>query len=62
MKGYFSPDRFTGRVKDSAVHEIALNPDAFTGKTDEEILATVAHEMVNGWPRRTRDAVAPLLS
>jgi hypothetical protein len=24
-KGYFSPERFTGRIEDSAVHELALN-------------------------------------
>jgi len=34
-KGYFSPERFTGRIEDAAVHELALNPDAFTGRTDE---------------------------
>jgi predicted SprT family Zn-dependent metalloprotease len=49
-KGYFSPDRFTGRVKQkTTAHELALNPDQFTGCTDEEILSTLAHEMAHVW-------------
>jgi predicted SprT family Zn-dependent metalloprotease len=48
-KGYFSPERFTGRTADTAVHELALNPDTFTGRTDEEILSTLAHEMAHVW-------------
>ncbi len=49
MGGYFSPDRFTGRIQDAAAHELALNPDTFTGRTDEEILAILVHEMVHVW-------------
>jgi predicted SprT family Zn-dependent metalloprotease len=49
-KGYFSPERFSGRLHDKmAVHELALNPDCFTGRTDEEILSTLVHEMVHVW-------------
>jgi hypothetical protein len=48
-RGYFAPDRFTGRIEDSAAHELAMNPDTFTGRTDEEILSTLAHEMVHVW-------------
>jgi predicted SprT family Zn-dependent metalloprotease len=48
-KGYFSPERFTGRIEDAAAHELALNPDSFTGRTDEEILSTLAHEMAHVW-------------
>jgi len=48
-RGYFSPERFTGRLEDTAVHELAMNPDCFTGRTDEEILSTLAHEMVHVW-------------
>jgi hypothetical protein len=49
-KGYFSPERFSGRLNDKiAVHELALNPDCFTGRTDEEILSTLAHEMTHVW-------------
>lgn len=48
-KGYFSPERFTGRVGDSAAHELALNPDEFTGRSDELILSTLVHEMVHVW-------------
>ena len=50
MRGYFSPERFQGRVvKESVAHELALNPDAFTDRTDEEILSTLVHEMVHVW-------------
>lgn len=48
-KGYFAPERFTGRIEDAAVHELAMNPDTFTGRTDEEILSTLAHEMAHVW-------------
>jgi hypothetical protein len=49
-KGYFSPDRFTGRIQaKQTAHELALNPDQFTGCTDEEILSTLAHEMAHVW-------------
>jgi hypothetical protein len=48
-KGYFSPERFSGRVDKAAVHELALNPDNFTGRTDEMILSTLVHEMAHVW-------------
>jgi predicted SprT family Zn-dependent metalloprotease len=48
-RGYFSPERFTGRTEETTVHELALNPDTFTGRTDEEILSTLAHEMAHVW-------------
>ncbi len=59
--GYFSANRFQrrGRLQEN-IHEVALNPDAFTGCADEEILSTLAHDMVPtwqqeyGWPGRGR--------
>src|SRR5215211_8110056 len=48
-RGYFSPERFSGRIDETAVHELALNPDNFTGRTDEQILSTLAHEMAHVW-------------
>jgi len=48
-QGYFSPERFTGRVEPAAAHELALNPDGFTGRTDERILSTLVHEMAHVW-------------
>jgi len=48
-RGYFAPERFTGRTEAAAAHELALNPDLFTGRTDEEILSTLAHEMAHVW-------------
>ena len=48
--GYFSARRFQsrGQVR-MLVHEVALNPDGFTGNTDEKILSTLVHEMVHVW-------------
>ncbi|TCU21822.1 SprT-like family protein [Rhizobium azibense] len=46
--GYFAGARFRnedGRVAD----EIALNPATFAGRTVEDILSTLAHEMVHLW-------------
>jgi hypothetical protein len=40
-KGYFAPERFTGRVEKITAHELALNPDVFTGRSDELILSTL---------------------
>jgi hypothetical protein len=48
-RGYFSPDRFKGRNEDTAVHELAMNPACFTGRSDEEILSALAHEMAHVW-------------
>ena len=48
-RGYFSPERFRGRVKEAIAHAFALNPDGFTDRTDEEILSTLVHEMVHVW-------------
>jgi predicted SprT family Zn-dependent metalloprotease len=48
-RGYFAPERFRGRIEDAAAHELAMNPDSFTGRTDEEILSTLAHEMAHVW-------------
>jgi len=48
--GYFADRRFRGRGKIRArIHEVALNPDGFVGKSDEEILSTLVHEMVHVW-------------
>jgi hypothetical protein len=50
--GYFSPDRFTGRLDVLGRHELALNPDAFIGRTDEQITSTLVHEMVHVWQQQ----------
>ena len=47
--GYFSPERFNGRIDKTAVHELALNPDGFAGRTDAMILSTLVHEMGHVW-------------
>jgi predicted SprT family Zn-dependent metalloprotease len=49
-RGYFSAKRFQRRDSGREhVHEVALNPDCFNGRSDEEILSTLAHEMVHVW-------------
>ena len=47
-RGYFSAERFAGRSSRETAHELALNPDHF-GRTDEEILSTLVHEMCHVW-------------
>ncbi len=44
MRGYFAPDRFAARVGKFGRHELALNPDNFIGRTDEQICSTLVHE------------------
>jgi predicted SprT family Zn-dependent metalloprotease len=34
-----------------------MNPDTFTGRIDEDILSTLAHEMAHVW--RQRDGTPP---
>lgn len=48
-RGYFSPERFSGRVEEAVAHELALNPDFFPERTDEEICSALAHEMAHVW-------------
>lgn len=49
--GYFWQEAFAERKQDGnngkAVHEIALNPETFKGRTDKEILSTLVHEMTH---------------
>jgi predicted SprT family Zn-dependent metalloprotease/ribosomal protein S27E len=47
--GYFAADRFADRSGKTAEHELALNPDGFINKTDEQICQTLVHEMVHVW-------------
>lgn len=54
--GYFSPERFMSRANGSErVDEIALNPDTFEVRTDEQILSTLVHEMVHLWQQNLGD-------
>jgi hypothetical protein len=47
--GYFSADRFSGRVGKWGKHELALNPDGFINQTDEQVTQTLVHEMIHVW-------------
>jgi hypothetical protein len=49
-RGYFIGDNFASLILDGEkTSEIALNPDAFKGRTNKEILSTLAHEMAHLW-------------
>jgi predicted SprT family Zn-dependent metalloprotease len=48
-RGYFSADRFAGRTGEFTNHELALNPDHFVDRTDEQVVSTLCHEMCHLW-------------
>jgi hypothetical protein len=49
-KGYFAVNRFAGRNGGNlGRHELALNPDTFVDRTDEQICSTLAHEQAHVW-------------
>lgn len=48
-RGYFSSERFGHRRSTDVVDEIALNPRAFIGRSDKEIISTLLHEMTHLW-------------
>jgi predicted SprT family Zn-dependent metalloprotease len=43
-RGYFSANRFSGRGAQLGRHELALNPDTFIDRSDEQICSTLVHE------------------
>lgn len=47
--GYHHFEKFEGREDKKRVTEIALNPDNFSDRTDQEILSTLVHEMTHHW-------------
>ncbi len=48
--GYFSGERFQNTINQEEItDEIALNPGHFASRTPEEVLSTLAHEMVHLW-------------
>ncbi len=48
-RGYFDHQRFAARDAVQRTDEIALNPSRFVGRTDAEILSTLAHEQCHLW-------------
>jgi predicted SprT family Zn-dependent metalloprotease len=50
--GYFAADRFAGRDAEFGRHELALNPDAFIGRSDEWITSVLVHEMTHVWQQQ----------
>jgi hypothetical protein len=55
-RGYFCGDGFVARASNGTTDEIALNPDAFQGRSDRDFLSTLAHEMAHLWQH---DSSAP---
>jgi predicted SprT family Zn-dependent metalloprotease len=52
-RGHFSANRFAHRGKSGhQYHELNLNPDAFYGRTDEQICSTLLHEMCHIWQQQ----------
>src|SRR6516225_6927899 len=49
MRGFFVANRFSERDGQSGRHELALNPDHFVDRTDEQICSTLVHEMCHVW-------------
>lgn len=51
--GYYVPGKFEARDGDDGAHgttaELALNPDAFRGKDDMQIMAVLVHQMAHHW-------------
>lgn len=47
MRGHFSDDRYSARVGEFKKPELALNPDEFIGRSDEQIVSTLGHEMTH---------------
>jgi predicted SprT family Zn-dependent metalloprotease len=46
-RGYYSPKGFSNRNTDATTDEISLNPVHFEGRSDEEVLSVLVHEMVH---------------
>lgn len=48
-RGYYHRGKFAGRNTEAGVDELAMNPASFLGRSDEDILSTLVHEMVHVW-------------
>ena len=48
-RGYFWAQQFNARQGNQTIHEIALNPEHFKGRTDKDILSVLVHEMAHMW-------------
>jgi predicted SprT family Zn-dependent metalloprotease len=47
--GFFSSRRFTHRDGAVVIDEIALNPAAMQGRSDQQIASTISHEQAHQW-------------
>jgi predicted SprT family Zn-dependent metalloprotease len=57
--GYFHHDIFTSRNTEDKISELALNPNNFSDRTDEEILSTLVHEMCHAWQSTVEEDPPP---
>lgn len=48
-RGYFWREAVHARRGKKRLDEIALNPDAFPGRSDGDVMSTLVHEMVHLW-------------
>lgn len=48
-RGYFLSDAFDAREKKTTADEIAMCPNTFVGRSDKDVLSTLAHEMAHVW-------------
>jgi hypothetical protein len=49
-RGHFAANKWRDRSTGKALkHELNLNPSTFVGRSDKEILSTLAHELVHCW-------------
>ena len=48
-RGYHHFEKFQEREGKKRISEIALNPDSFEGRSDEEVLSTLVHELCHHW-------------
>jgi hypothetical protein len=58
--GYFAADRFNYRADGTKEHVVALNPDGFLGRPDEDACQTLVHEIMPDGATFERDpTIAP---
>jgi SprT-like family len=47
--GHYAHERYVSRDGQTKRSELSLNPDAFIGRTNEDILSTLVHEQTHLW-------------
>ena len=47
--GYLAPSRWVNALTEEPLHELALNPLTLGGRSAEDVLSTLVHEMTHAW-------------